>query len=82
MALLDFLFKNRANPFAPPVRRGLPGHVTSEGEIPGVVPQMPDGIDFSTLWLEPTDASMLPMVFSGIAAFCSLLVLVLKLFGH
>lgn len=45
------------------------------------MPPMPEGVDFTALWEEPSDSSSLATIFSGIAAGAAALILILKLFG-
>lgn len=44
-------------------------------------PPMPEGVDFSTLWEDPKDPSIMGTIFSGIAAGCGILLILLHLFG-
>jgi len=41
----------------------------------------PEGVDFEALWEEPTDASSLPTILSGVAAATSGILLVMHFFG-
>jgi hypothetical protein len=45
------------------------GYKPPEGKIDPPAPEMPPGINFSALWEDQADQSILPLIISGLAAF-------------
>jgi hypothetical protein len=87
MALLSFLLKKKPVVVASPPR-SLRTSLETDKSIktggryePPIDLSVPADVDLSALWEEPTDASSLATILSGVAAGASVIALLLKLVG-